>query len=59
MYAELVLSEDNPDQIMGLVKQHLNQCNCCSHEFEALMIMIRQAAEKEQASSASAAETEA
>ena len=59
LYAELVLGEDNPDQIMGMVKQHLNQCNCCSHEFEALMIMIRQAAEKEQNSSTSAAEAEA
>jgi hypothetical protein len=49
LYAEIILSEGNPDDIMGMVSQHLKQCNCCSYEFEALMIMIQQAAEKEQA----------
>jgi hypothetical protein len=47
-YAELFLNGTNPSQIMPLVKRHLDGCHCCAHEFEALMLILQQAATGEQ-----------
>jgi hypothetical protein len=41
-YAELLLTDDDPNQIMPAVKQHLMQCNCCIDELEALMIILQE-----------------
>lgn len=46
MYADLILDGADPAQIMPLVKQHLNQCNCCTRELEALVVMIQEAAKE-------------
>lgn len=46
MYADLILDGADPAQIMPLVKQHLNQCNCCARELEALVVMIQEAAKE-------------
>lgn len=43
-YAELLLTDDDPNQIMPAVKQHLKQCNCCIDELEALMIILQEVA---------------
>jgi hypothetical protein len=43
-YAELILDGANPNEIMPLVRQHLDCCNCCAHEFEALMVILQEAA---------------
>jgi hypothetical protein len=49
-YAEFLLDGGNPDEIMPAVRQHLGQCDCCTHEFEALMTILQQAATSEQSS---------
>ena len=46
-YAELLIARENPDQLMPTVKQHLNQCNCCAGELEALMIMLEEIVAKD------------
>jgi hypothetical protein len=43
-YAEFILEGGNPDEIMPTVRQHLDHCNCCTHEFEALMVILQEAA---------------
>jgi hypothetical protein len=43
-YAELIFDGIDPDEIMPLVRQHLDCCSCCAHEFEALMVMLQEAA---------------
>ena len=43
-YAEQLLAGLDPETAMPGVTQHLKQCFCCGHEFEALMIMLREAA---------------
>ncbi|MCB9099351.1 MAG: hypothetical protein H6632_07410 [Anaerolineales bacterium] len=43
-YAEFLLSGTDPEVTMPGVTQHLKQCFCCEHEFEALMIMLNEAA---------------
>jgi hypothetical protein len=40
-YVELILTELDPTQLMPLVKQHLKNCPCCSHQFEALLVMLQ------------------
>lgn len=50
MYAERILEGADAEEIMPTVKQHLKQCNCCFHQFEALMIMLREIAEQDKAS---------
>ena len=47
-YADLILDGANPDEIMPLVKQHLDCCNCCSHEFEAVIMIMQEAAKGQQ-----------
>lgn len=47
-YAEFILEGGSPDEIMPSVRQHLGQCNCCVHEFEALMVMLQEAAKSQQ-----------
>lgn len=47
-YADLILDGANPDEIMPLVKQHLDSCHCCAHEFEAVMVMLQEAARSQQ-----------
>jgi hypothetical protein len=42
-YADLIIEGAEPGEIMPLVKQHLDCCNCCTHEFEALMVMLQEA----------------
>ena len=51
MYAERILDGTDTEEIMPTVKQHLKQCNCCFHEFEALMVMLQDIAEQDKASS--------
>ena len=48
-YAEFIVEGGNPDEIMPTVRQHLDQCNCCTHEFEALMVILQEAAKNQQA----------
>ena len=43
-YADLILAGADLDEIMPLVKQHLNHCSDCTAEFEALMTMLQEAA---------------
>lgn len=43
-YAEFIVAGGDPREIMPAVQQHLDQCNCCTHEFEALMVMLQEAA---------------
>ncbi|MCB0162766.1 MAG: hypothetical protein KDI79_00980 [Anaerolineae bacterium] len=43
-YAEYLLAGTDPEVNMPGVTQHLKQCFCCEHEFEALMIMLNEAA---------------
>jgi hypothetical protein len=44
LYADLILDGTEPSEIMPLVKQHLKQCNCCTRELEAMVVMIQDAA---------------
>lgn len=48
-YAEFIVEGGDPHEIMPAVRQHLDLCTCCTHEFEALMVMLQEAA-KSQAS---------
>jgi len=43
-YAEFILEGGNPAEIMPTVRLHLDHCNCCTHEFEALMVILQEAA---------------
>jgi hypothetical protein len=43
-YAEFINEGGDPQEIMPMVRQHLEQCNCCTHEFEALMVILQEAA---------------
>lgn len=43
-YADLIIAGTPPAEIMPLVKQHLNHCDCCTHQFEALLVMLQTAA---------------
>lgn len=47
-YAEFLVEGGNPDEIMPAVRQHLGQCHCCTNEFEALMVMLQEAARNQQ-----------
>lgn len=46
MYADLIIEGTDPADLMPTVKQHLNQCNCCANELEAMLVMIQEAAAK-------------
>jgi hypothetical protein len=46
-YAEFIVEGDDPHEILLAVKQHLNQCHCCTNEFEALMVMLQEAAKSQ------------
>jgi len=48
LYADLLIEGTEPAEIMPNVKQHLKQCHCCEAELEALMFMIKEAAEQQQ-----------
>lgn len=50
-YVELLLEGMDPAEVMPMVKQHLNQCNCCTEEVKAMMVMLQDAAKDTQASS--------
>jgi hypothetical protein len=43
LYTDLILEGTDPNEIMPLVKQHLQQCNCCTNELEAMIVMIQDA----------------
>ena len=43
LYTDLILEGTDPDEILPLVTQHLKQCNCCTNELEAMMVMIQDA----------------
>lgn len=45
-YADLILDGTDPAEIMPLVTQHLEMCNCCTGELEAIVLMIQEAAKK-------------
>jgi hypothetical protein len=47
-YAEFIDEGGDPKEIMPNVRQHLDQCHCCTHEFEALMVMLQEAARSQQ-----------
>jgi len=44
-FAEVELSGKNPSEAMPLVQQHLDRCNNCKEEYEALLIALRTLAE--------------
>ena len=48
MYAEFIMTEGLPEDIMPAVEQHLKQCNCCAGELKALMVMLDEAASQEE-----------
>ena len=50
-YVELLLEGMDPAELMPMLKQHLNQCNCCTEEVKAMMVMLQDAAKDVQASS--------
>ena len=50
LYADLILEGAEPTEIMPLVTQHLKQCNCCTNELEAMVVMIQEAAKNTDAS---------
>jgi hypothetical protein len=49
-YADLILDGTDPSEIMPAVRQHLNHCPTCTRQFEALMIMIQEAAKNRHSS---------
>jgi hypothetical protein len=51
-YAEFIIEGGNPAEIMPTVRQHLDHCNCCTHEFEALMVILQEAARNQPPSAA-------
>lgn len=44
-YAEQLLEGIDPEAQTPGVTQHLKQCFCCEHQFDALMVMLQEAAE--------------
>ena len=51
-YADLLLEGGDPDSILPAVRQHLHHCPTCTQEFETLMTMLRDIAQKPDASTA-------
>ena len=51
-YAEFILDGGDPNEIMPAVRLHLNQCDCCTHEFEALLVILQEAAQGQQSTAA-------
>ena len=51
-YADLILEGTDPVQLMPLVAQHLKMCNCCTDEVEAIVLMIQEAAQESNITSA-------
>ena len=47
MYAEQLFDGVDPAELLPAVKQHLKQCNCCDRELEALMVMLKDAAQQQ------------
>jgi hypothetical protein len=47
-YADILMGGGDPAKMMPMVRQHLKQCNCCDAELEALMIILQEAAKKDQ-----------
>lgn len=47
-YADMLLDGADPNDIMPTVRQHLKHCPTCTHEFEALMTMLQEAAQNRQ-----------
>ena len=45
-YADLLLDGTDPQEIMPTVREHLHHCPTCTHEFETLLLMIREAAQQ-------------
>jgi Zn finger protein HypA/HybF involved in hydrogenase expression len=52
-YADLLLEGADPQEIMPTVRQHLNHCPTCTSEFEALVVMLQEAAKNRHHSSSS------
>ena len=48
-YTEFIYDGGDPNEIMPAVKHHLNQCNCCIQEFEALLMILQEDAKGQQA----------
>ena len=46
-YVDLLLENPNAVDIMPAVEQHLKQCNCCTAELEAMLIMLDKALPQE------------
>ncbi len=40
VYAEFVARGEDPSELLPLVKQHLEICNCCHQELEALVRIL-------------------
>ncbi|MEJ2569287.1 MAG: hypothetical protein P8Y98_01980 [Anaerolineales bacterium] len=40
VYAEIVARGEDPSELLPLVKQHLEICNCCHQEIEALVRIL-------------------
>jgi Zn finger protein HypA/HybF involved in hydrogenase expression len=45
-YADLLLDGTDPQEIIPTVREHLQYCPTCTHEFETLLLMIRAAAQQ-------------
>lgn len=41
VYAEIVARGDDPSELMPLVKLHLEICDNCREEFEALLVVLQ------------------
>ncbi len=40
-FVEMTLEERNAAEALPLVQQHLEQCDCCQEEFQALLSVLR------------------
>ena len=49
-YADVIIAGADPSEILPAVRQHLNNCPNCTHEFEALMLMLQEAVKSQQSS---------
>lgn len=41
LYAEMVAKGEDPSPLMPLVERHLDMCDTCREEFQALLIAIK------------------
>lgn len=42
VYAEASARGENPAKLLPMIKHHLEMCNCCDEEYEALLRILEQ-----------------